>query len=107
MTIQPRSFLILLAIGLILVPSFASAKARPQGYERDKGKFVSVSQPLGWPVKLQSSVHVNASLDSLPGMAVIRLKPYKPWWKLFGDIPENTSVTISRAPPKGPLPFLY
>src|SRR3990167_11093306 len=85
-------FLIFLGITLLFIPSFVSAKSFPMGYERDRGREMAVSDPLGWPISLHSSVHVNASLDSLPGMVIIRLKPYKPWWK-FSGTPDNTVIT--------------
>ena len=31
-------------------------------------------------------------------MAVIRLKPYNPWWHFYGDIPQDTSTTVSGLP---------
>ena len=75
------------------------AKANPiKGYEKDKGKEIIVSEPLGWPIKVKTSSYMSGSLESLPEMAIIRLVPYKPWWRFFGKIPETTTFFVSGLP---------
>src|SRR3989344_2084600 len=94
-----RTLSLVFGIGLLALPLFVSAKSpHLKGYERGKGQTFTVSDPLGWPVSVKTNSYNNASIESLPGMAVIRMKPYKPWWKLFGSIPTETTATISGLP---------
>src|SRR3989344_5631323 len=89
-------FLILVFV-LPLSPVFAKSN-HLQGYERAKGKELVATDPLGWPIKVAASVHINATLQSFPGMTVIRLKPYNPWWRFLKKIPEQTTIVVSGLP---------
>ena len=91
---------LLLAVGLMfLSPSVTLAKSTfPKGYERDKGKEISVSDPLGWPISVKTSSYTGATIDSLPEMAVVRLSPYNPWWRFWRSLPATTTVIVSGLP---------
>src|SRR3989344_2987458 len=84
---------------LILFPFSASAKSfHSKGYEHQSGKEISITEPLGWPVKVKTSVHMSGSMRSFPGMVVILLKPYNPWWRFFKDIPRQADLILSGFP---------
>ncbi|HEY4493444.1 MAG TPA: hypothetical protein VJB98_02395 [Candidatus Paceibacterota bacterium] len=94
----------ILVLAILLVPLFASAKSpKLAGFERDKGKSITVSEPLGWPASITASSHVKGTVTSLPGMTVVRLLGYEPWWKIWGDLSATTTVTISGLPKNSTL----
>jgi len=94
----------LIVLVLLLVPLFSSAKSlKLAGFERDKGKEITVSEPLGWPISISASSHVKGTIESLPGMTVVRLLGYGPWWKIWSDLPATTTITISGLPKNATL----
>lgn len=92
--------LLILALVLFLVsPSFSSAKnPQPKGYGRDKGSSITVVEPFGWNVSISGSEKLNGTVESLPGMAVIRVVAYKPWYLFFRKLPATTTLTVSGLP---------
>src|SRR3989338_10807764 len=87
----------LIVLVLLLVPLFSSAKSlKLAGFERDKGKEITVSEPLGWPISISASSHVKGTIESLPGMTVVRLLGYGPWWKIWSDLPATTTARRDR-----------
>lgn len=94
-----KRWLLTVLLCLVVMPVVSSAKsAHYKGYERGSGKSVSVAEPIGWPIKLQSGNYLNATIESLPGMAVLRVKPYKPWWKVLGSLHATTTISVSGLP---------
>ena len=73
----------------LLVPSFVSAKSAPKNYAHGKGTHIGI---------VRSTVAIKASVQSFPGMTVIQVQPYNPWWRFFKKIPQTTILTISDLP---------
>ncbi len=92
-----KLWLITLVI-LVGVPLLSSAKTKHiRGYEHSRGKEISVSEPLGWPVLVSGrsgNDYLDASIESLPGMSVIKIKPYNPWWRVQGALPATTTISV-------------
>ncbi|MEK7535881.1 MAG: hypothetical protein AAB590_02625, partial [Patescibacteria group bacterium] len=102
-----RRALLVLSLVLLVSPVLVSAKSpKLRGFERDKGKEIAISEPLGWPVTISTSAHVEATLESFPGMSVVRLSTYEPWWQFWGDVPATSTVRISGLP-KATLLHIY
>ncbi|HEY9583118.1 MAG TPA: NlpC/P60 family protein [Candidatus Paceibacterota bacterium] len=94
-----RRAIYVLSLVLLVSPLLVSAKtSKLKGFERDKGKEISVSEPLGWPISITTDSRVEATLESFPGMAVIRMSVYRPWWQIFGNTSATSTVTISGLP---------
>ena len=90
---------LILLVPVLTFPLITSAKAKgPKGYSHERGKELTVSEPLGWPTKTTNSTWTDTSIESLPGMSVVRVKPYNPWWHIWGGIPATTTVTVGGLP---------
>jgi len=79
------------------VPLLTSAKTKHlRGYEHSRGKEISVSEPLGWPVLVSDKAkgYLDASIESLPGMTVLKVKGYTPWWQFWGSLPATTTISV-------------
>ena len=100
---------ILIVLALLISPLFVSVTSAKsvsmKGLERGKGKELSVSEPLGWAIKLSLSSHTMGTIESYPGMAVVRLVGYKPWWKVWGSMSATTTLRISGLPASSVLPI--
>ncbi len=102
-----RAFFVIIFLLLAIAPITASAKAiHPRGYDRDKGKEIVVSEPLGWPISVRSFSYIAGSIESLPEMAIIRLKPYNPWWRFWKSLPATTTISVSNLPKDADL-YVY
>lgn len=94
-----KKYLLFLFLLLLLSPAAASARAvKHAGFTQDKGTEINVNEPLGWPVSVSASTNVRGSIQSLPGMVVVRLQAYTPWYKFFSKVPPSTTLTISGLP---------
>ena len=93
------AFLLLAITLLIATPLATEAKTgHPKGYERAKGSSITISEPLGWPISVSANSKLDGSIESLPGMAVIRVKAYKSWYNMFTTIPSTTTLSIKGLP---------
>src|SRR3989338_4405254 len=88
---------IIMLVMVIGLPLLTSAKTKhPRGYEHSRGKEISVSEPLGWPVfvSAKNKGYLDASIESLPGMTVVKVKGYIPWWQFWGSLPATTTISV-------------
>jgi len=90
---------IVIVLLLLLTPIFSFAKeAKIKGYSHEKGKEIVANEPLGWSISVSSNNHIDASIESLPDMSVLRIVAYKPWWKLWGGLPATTTISVNGLP---------
>jgi len=90
---------LLVAISSALLPLSTEAKSNyPKGYTRDKGSSITVSEPLGWPISVSGSEKLNGKVESFPGMAIIRVIAYKPWYSFSRTLPATTTLSIKGLP---------
>ena len=98
------AFLLIVIALLIITPLSSSAKTKfPKGYGHDRSREITVAEPLGWPIAVRASSYVAGNVESLPGMAVIRLTPYNPWWRFWSGVGATTTVNVSGLPENAPL----
>ena len=99
---QMKKVWIIILVMMVGVPLLSSAKTRqPRGYEHSRGKEISVSEPLGWPVLVSGKSgreYLDAGIESLPGMTVLKVKGYTPWWQFWGSLPATTTISVAGFP---------
>ncbi len=70
----------------------ASTKPSPSSTPQNNVAGVKIYEPVsGWPIKLSSTIPIKGSIESLPGMVVLRLYP-------ITQVPGEYTLTVSGFP---------